>query len=231
MINLNIPEFKGFSKETLTFLRQNHSHNSRSWFERHKDHYRQYVLTPLQSLVCDLSGTMLDIDPWFEMRPAVDKTISRIYRDTRFAKDKSLYRENLWLTFKRPAPDWKVAPAFFFEIFPSWYRYGMGYYSADRMTMQKFRSAIDANPKKFLKTVAFYRRDKFYKLEGQRYKRKKQNAHPPEISEWYECKSFYLTCNKKIDRKLMSAGLLAELRIRFSVLKPLYQFLICLDES
>jgi uncharacterized protein (TIGR02453 family) len=235
MINLNIPEFKGFSKETLNLLRQNHAHNSRPWFEQHKDNYRQHVLLPLQSLVCDLTKTMLDIDPWFEIRPAVDKTISRIYRDTRFSKDKTLYRDNMWITFKRPAaaaaPDWKEAPAFFFEIFPTWYRYGMGYYNAPSATMQKFRSVIDANPKKFLKVVTFYNRDKLFKLEGERYKRKKQSAYPSEISEWYECKSFYLTCNKKIDRVLMSVKLLKELKIRFSVLKPLYQFLIRLNET
>ena len=229
MINLNIPEFKGFSKETLNFLRQNHTHNSRPWFDQHKDSYRQHVLLPFQSLVCDLTKTMLDIDPWFEIRPAVDKTISRIYRDTRFSKDKTLYRDNIWLTFKRPSAT-QDSPAYFFEIFPTWYRYGMGYYNAPAVTMQKFRSVIDADPKKFLKVISFYQREKFYKLQGERYKRQKQSAYPPEISEWYECKSFYLACNKKVDRVLLSAQLLKELRIRFSVLKPLYLFLIHLHE-
>jgi uncharacterized protein (TIGR02453 family) len=231
MIKLDIPEFKGFTKETLSFLKTNHAKNSRLWFEANKDLYRRQVLIPFQSLVCDLTPAMLKIDPCFEIRPAVDKTISRIYRDTRFARDKTLYRSNIWLTFKRTTEDWKGLPVFFFEIFPTWYRYGMGYYSAASETMQKFRSTIDAHPKNFRKVISFFQKYNYYKLEGEKYKRKKQNDHPSEIAQWYDYKSFYLVCNKQIDRTLMSAQLVSELKIRFAVLKPLYQFLINLTES
>ncbi len=90
---------------------------------------------------------MLTIDPSFGIRPAVDKTISRIYRDTRFSKDKSLFKSTMWLTFKRPRKDWKDAPAYFLEISPDSYRYGMGYYSVSSDTMYKFREMIDKKPK------------------------------------------------------------------------------------
>jgi uncharacterized protein (TIGR02453 family) len=231
MIQLDIPEFKGFDRETLSFLKNNHAKNSRIWFETNKELYRRHVLIPFQSLVCDLTPAMLKIDTNFEIRPAVDKTISRIYRDTRFSKDKSLYRENIWFTFKRPSEEWTGSPAFYFELYPTWYRYGMGFYSASSLTMQKFRAAIDADPKKFARVIAFFKKYGYYKLEGEKYKRKKPNTHPAEIAEWFDYKSFYLVCNKKIDRTLMSPDLVGELKIRFSVLKPLYQYLIQLAES
>ena len=231
MIHLNIPKFAGFNEATFRFLRTNYSKNSKAWFENNREQYQRCVLQPFQSLVCDLTETMLTIDPWFEIRPAVDKTISRIYRDTRFSKDKTLYRENLWLTFKRPSEDWKGSPAFFFELFPTWYRYGMGYYSASSTTMQKFRATIDDRPDTFLKVSEFCRKKNYYRLEGERYKRKLPVIHTPEIQEWYSLKSFYLVCNKKKDRLLMSSKLVHELKTRFLVLKPLYQFLIVLHDS
>jgi uncharacterized protein (TIGR02453 family) len=231
MLELNIPPFNGFSRGSLSFLKANHAANNRTWFEAHREQYRQQVLLPFQSLVCDLSEIMLDIDPWFEVRPAVDKTISRIYRDTRFSRDKTLYRENIWLTFKRPAEQWTGNPAFYFELYPTWYRYGMGYYSASAETMSRFRQEIDKRPKEFLKVIRFYTITKVYSLEGEKYKRKMVHRHPSAIAEWYERKNFYLVYNKKIDRVLLSSRLVEQLKEDFQVLKPLYRFLIKLNES
>ena len=102
-----------------------------------------------RALVEQLTPEMLKIDKKFETRPAIGKTISRIHRDTRFLKDKSLYRSCLWLTFKRPSRDWKEAPAYFFEISPDTYRYGPGYYCTPKHTMDIFREEILNKPEAF----------------------------------------------------------------------------------
>lgn len=81
------------SKETLDFLVENRLQNSRDWFHDHKKVYQEVVLAPLIELVEKLTPVMWEIDPLFITTPKVCKTISRIYRDTRYTKDKSLYRE------------------------------------------------------------------------------------------------------------------------------------------
>mgnify|MGYP001567660317 CR=1 FL=1 len=58
-------------------------------------------------------------------------------KDTRFSKDKSPFKCTMWITFKRPNKEWKGAPAYFFEIPTESYRYGMGFYSAGKETMDK----------------------------------------------------------------------------------------------
>jgi uncharacterized protein (TIGR02453 family) len=224
-------QFTGFSQQTLDFLRSVRENNSKTWFEENKQIYRKHLLQPLQSLVAELGEAMLDIDPAFETRPAIDKTISRIYRDTRFSPDKSLFKNNMWITFKRPSLDWKGAPCFYFEIFPDWYRYGMGYYSASKNTMDQLREAIDENPGEFLNVIKFFKNQNLFKLEGEKYKRLIKNDHPPEIQEWYQWKSFYLACNKKIDQVLFSSKLIDELIFGFVMLKPLYQYLAKLKRS
>ncbi|UCE04792.1 MAG: DUF2461 domain-containing protein [bacterium] len=222
--------FSGFSHQTLDFIHTLKEKNSKAWFQEKKHLYQACLVEPLQDLVSDLGEFMLTIDPFFEIRPAIDKTISRIYRDTRFSKDKSLFKNNMWITFKRPIKDWKDAPCYYFEIFPNWYRYGMGYYSASRATMVRFREAIDGNPGEFLDVISFFKKQNLFQLEGEKYKRLIENHHPPEIDEWYQWKSFYLACNREIDEVLFSRKLVDELIFGFMMLKPLYQYLMNLKK-
>ena len=150
-------QFKGFRPEALAFLRQIKENNSKPWYEEHKGEYREYLLHPFQDLVTDLAPAMTAIDRQLVTIPTVGKTLSRIYRDTRFSKDKSKYRDAMWLVFRRSNRDWTQMPAFYFELTPGWYRYGMGFYSALPATMARFREKIDSDPAAFLKTVAFSR--------------------------------------------------------------------------
>ncbi|RPJ07904.1 MAG: DUF2461 domain-containing protein [Spirochaetaceae bacterium] len=217
--------FKGFSGKSVKFLADIKAHNSKAWYEAHKPDYQELLLVPFQNLVADLSRAMLDIDRYFITIPAVDKTISRIYRDTRFSKDKTKYRDSIWLTFKRPSPDWKEAPCYFFEITPDLYRYGMGFYIAPAAFMDAFRLRIRKKPDEFREAVAFLKRGSGFKVEGDRYKRIKSNDAPEGLSDWFWYKSFYLTSNHDIGPSLYSSRLVDELKRGFETLAPLYHFL------
>jgi uncharacterized protein (TIGR02453 family) len=217
--------FKGFSKETLEFLSGLRENNNKQWFEINREMYETYLLEPLKCLVQDMGFFMKSIDPYFEITPKVDKTIARIYRDTRFSKDKSPYRSNLWITFRRSGRDWKEDPVYYFEIFPDWYRYGMGFYGASKATMDNFRKLIEAKPGEFLKAISFYSDKGEFILEGEKYKRPLRDDLPPKIMEWYQMKNFYITCNRGIDDVLFSPDLINELISGFKALEPLYHYL------
>ncbi len=217
--------FPGFSPRTLDFLRDLRAHNERAWFEAHREEYEQCLLEPLKALVAELAGFMLTIDPDFVTIPAVDRTISRIRRDTRFSRDKSPYRDNAWIAFKRPSKDWKVAPCFFFELYSDWYRYGMGFYSAERETMERLREVIDRRPAEFRRAVAFYEGQKTFVLEGERYKRPLNPSLPEPLQQWYQRKNLYLVCNREANGRLFTHTLVDDLREGFALLAPLYHFL------
>ncbi len=218
--------FTGFYKETFVFLRSLKANNSKKWFDLHKNDYHEFLLNPLKSLVSDLSGFMLTIDPYFEVSPAVNKTISGIYRDTRFTKDKSPYKTTSWITFKRPKKDWKDSPAYFFELSSDSYRFGMGLYSASPNTMRLFREAIDENPKEFNKAISFYGRQDVFHIEGDQYARIMDKRKSSEILDWHQRKNLYLVCNNNVDEKLFSKELVGNLASSFSLLEPLYQYLL-----
>ena len=158
--------FHGFSPHSLAFFEQLAAHNSKPWFEAHRDDYEEYLLEPLKELVSDLTPAMLALDPDLITTPAVDKTISRIYRDTRFSRNKSPYKTCLWITFKRRSPDWKSAPCFFFEISADLCRYGMGFYSAERTTMDNLRRFIETRPDEFRTAIACLAGQDIFNLEG-----------------------------------------------------------------
>lgn len=221
-----IAPFNGFTSEALQFLADLKANsNNKPWFEAHQEVYQNALLAPMKALVATLADFMLSIDPYFEVTPAINRTISRLNRDVRFSQDKSLYRANMWITFKRPRKNWLDAPAFYFELFPDWYRYGMGYYSTTPEKMARFRAAVDANPPAFLQAVSFYHADSIYLLEGELYKKPFSPAHPAELQTWYQRKSFYLVCNRPADERLFSPELANDLVAGFRMLTPLYRFL------
>ncbi|MBI2411254.1 MAG: DUF2461 domain-containing protein [Candidatus Kerfeldbacteria bacterium] len=216
--------FQRFSEQTIQFLGDLQSHNNKTWFEAHREDYQQFVLEPLQALVQDLSNDMLMIDSYFEVTPAVNRTISRIHRDTRFSKDKSPYKTAMWITFKRPTKEWKDAPAYFFELSPESYRYGMGFYSASPDTMARLRELMEKKTKEFIKAIQFYPKQNIFTLEGEQYKKVLNPNLPAEIQSWYQRKNIYLVRNTTIDQTLFSKQLVTELAKHFQLLAPLYQF-------
>ncbi len=218
--------FNGFSPKTLRFLRGLKANNNKNWFEAHRADYEQYVLGPLRDLVTDLGDCMLDIDPRFEITPAVNKTISRIYRDTRFSRDKSPFRSTVWIAFKNQKKDWTTQVCgYFFELSVNAYRYGMGFYDAAPAIMSRFREQIDENPKEFLKAISFFSKQQDFVLEGEKYKKILDKSKPEMIHDWYQRKNMYLVCNRRIDDKLFSSDLVDDLKYGFGLIAPFYHYL------
>lgn len=219
------PSFNGFSPQALDFFSNLGQNNNKAWFEEHRQNFEDYLMSPLKYLVSDLSDPMLAIDSDFVTMPAVDKTISRIYRDTRFTRNKSPYKTCLWITFKRYSPDWKDSPCYFFELTADTYRYGMGFYSASKETMDGIRRFIDSNPDKFKKAISVLDKQKTFVLEGERYKKILNPTLPESLQEWYQRKNVYLIANCEAGPRLFTRGILDDLKEGFVLLSPLYEFL------
>jgi uncharacterized protein (TIGR02453 family) len=218
--------FKGFSKDTIDFLWNINKNNNKTWFEENRTSYKELLLEPMRYLVMDMADYILSIDQSIDVTPSVGKTISKIHRDTRFSKDKSPYRDTMWITFKKPSKDWSSSkPAFFFEISPYSYRYGMGFFSANPHTMELFRENIDNSLNEFKKAISFYNKQHVFALEGEKYKRILDKNKPEDILNWYQRKNLYLVCNKNIDDILFSNKLTDELKSNFSLISDFYNYL------
>ncbi|MBC8569880.1 DUF2461 domain-containing protein [Zongyangia hominis] len=215
-----------FTEQTLQFLTENRLRDSKEWFNEHKEDYRRLVLEPMQELVGKLTPTMLDIDPQFTTEPKVDKTICRIWRDTRYSKDKSRYRENMWLIFKRGKMHGTQVPGLYFEISPSGFCYGGGFYSPSTDYMNTLRKLIlegDAVAKKAMKA---YKEQSVFTLEGEKFKRPRYPNAPEEQRRWLELRGIHFEAESRDAGLLFSDALADKLCEDFRHLAPIYQFLL-----
>ena len=87
-----------FRPEALTFLRNLARHNERDWFNPRKPIFEAELKEPMLAIVRKITEAMMDFAP-NHVRPA-EKSLFRIYRDTRFSNDKRPYKTHIaaWWT-------------------------------------------------------------------------------------------------------------------------------------
>ena len=122
--------FAGITPDAMWLLAENRFHDSKSFYEEKKPQIQAQVLRPLRALLEDLTPFMLDIDPQFVTEPGRNGNISRIRRDNRYTRDKSMYRENAWIVFERDKKAWVCSPGFFVDISGQGSSWGMAFTSA-----------------------------------------------------------------------------------------------------
>ncbi|MGE4282056.1 MAG: DUF2461 domain-containing protein [Magnetospirillum sp.] len=216
--------FRGLPVGLTRFLGELAANNERQWFVDHKAEYEALVRDPLRALVAALAETVLKIDPAFDVDPR-GGAVSRIYRDTRFSRDKSPYRINQWICFKRPGQGWQERPAFFLEIGPAGWRHGMGCYAAPPAVTKTQRAAILARPGRFLAAMNAALAAGFG-VEGEAYVRPKlPEGLDPVLAQWISRKSPYVACTRPVEPLLSSPELVEELRQRWQALEALYRLL------
>lgn len=220
--------FSGFTGEALKFLLENKINNSKDWYESHKGEYKQYVYNPFVELITELAPSITEIDSQLITIPS--KLISRVRRDTRFSKDKSLYRDNVWLVFLRDKSLMSTSPCFWFEINQSGSSYGVGYYGAETGAMAKMREMIISRHPAFLSALECYESQDEFTIGGEMYKRSKFPDQPENLKLWLDRKNICFECVQNDFKLAFSKELPEILKKGFKKLKPIYDFL-CVVES
>lgn len=221
--------FEGFPEDCCPFLFELGLNNNRTWFDENRERCRASVQEPMKALAASIGPTILEIDP--EMVTDVRRVVSRINRDTRFSKDKSPYRNHLWCGWKRAWEDWAVEPAFFFELYPEWHRFGMGFYNIPKTTMDRIRERIVLREPAFMRMFEMASAMPEFRLEGDKYKRTMRGDLPPELLDWYQRKELFLCCNRPNGPELQDgtiSGIIAE---GFRKLRPFYEWFTSLREE
>lgn len=219
-------KFEGFKPEAFDLLVQLRLHNSKEYYEQHKPDYQQLLLTPFQQLIVDLSPMLADIEPRFQLMPSVGKCISRMRRDTRFTKDKSMYRDTMWFFIRKLSEGWLQGTGFYFELSPVTFRYGCGYFSASPGEMAVYREKIAENPSRFSRIVNPIMKQEHFAVEGEMYKRDMGEGKIPEkLYDWYNRKNIYLSHNSGDMQRIQRPEFSDELAGHFSDTAKFYAFL------
>lgn len=217
--------FSGFPEETIQFFLDLRFHNNAQFFHDEHDRYVRDVQTPFYELINALAPTMRDIDPQMEVRPY--KCLSRIHRDTRFSKDKSPYRDHLWVSFRRAAEPKEGSVNFWFEFGPQRLEWGMGMWGENKPLTERLRREMAADPLRFAAVIdGCDLAGHHMTLQDHFHKRLEV---PPQIPErlrlWYLIRSCYIPRTNPQMKWAFSKRVLTEVRRDYETLSPLYRML------
>ena len=90
-----------FSIATFDFLDDLAANNERPWFEANKDRYEALVRGPALDLIAAMAPELARFAPHFRVEPRkVGGSLMRVFRDTRFSRDKTPYKTNIGIQFR-----------------------------------------------------------------------------------------------------------------------------------
>ena len=213
------------SPEALDFLFENRIKDSKQWYQEHKDIYKEKVVLPFRDFIVKMQPYINEIDPDLSCNPM---RISRIYRDTRFTRDKSIFRDHVWYGFMHNKELYEGLPCYFFEFSPEGMTYGCGYYKASTKSIEAIRSLVLSHDKSFEDMKKVFRKMPELGFYGEPYKRN----HFPDADEkdlpWLNIRDFCAIAHtQEFDLLFSDTQVLAdEIGKRFKKMKPVYDFLM-----
>lgn len=214
--------YNGIKPEILFLAAQNRFENSRVFYEEHKQELKDGFTIPMRQIAAEIVPQIYAIDDQVMTDPV--KMVSRFFRDTRYSKDKHLYRDNLWIMFMRNKHQWQQYPCMWFEVTQNYWSYGVGMFWVDATYLELYRKALIERPQEFLKAV-----EDAEKVGGmycpEFYKKPKPGDPIPEIEPYYHVKDMHFIAQRTDFQTLESEKLIDELKEIYKGFSGLYSFL------
>lgn len=167
-----VTEFSGFGTRTAKFLRALEAHNERDWFQAHKQDYEAHVVEPSLGFVTEFGDRLDRISKHFD---AVAKrsggSLMRVYRDTRFSKDKTPYKTNIGVQFRHETGKDVHAPSYYLHLANDECFLGVGLWRPDGPGVTAIRDAIVDQPTAWKRAIGAKGFKEAFALEGSALKR------------------------------------------------------------
>lgn len=216
--------FPGFPAEGIQFFRGLARNNNREWFLPRKAIFEEKVKAPMQELVAALNTSLLRYAPEYVTDPA--QAVYRFYRDTRFSKDKSPYKQQIAANFRRRGLDRHEGAGFYFAVSHKEVAVGGGIYMPMPETLLAVRNHIAAHHQEFRRlTGSRTVRKLFGALQGEQLTRTPKGfpcGHPAD--DLLRMKQFLLYIELAPDMAT-TPKLFREVDTRFRVMAPFLEFL------
>jgi len=215
-----------FNKQFFGFLKELKQNNAREWFQANKERYRSVVQEPLLGFISDFSDPLYDISHEFVADPRPSGgSMFRIYRDVRFAKDKSPYKTHAAAQFRHRAGRDAHAPGFYLHLEPGNVFVGAGSWHPGGEAIGHIRTAIAENSKKWQKILDDPEFSKSHKLVGESLKRPPRGLDPEHpLIEELKRKDF-ISIENFSQTKACSASFIDAVAESFRTAAPLVKFL------
>lgn len=210
--------------ETFDFLKKLVENNNRDWFLDHKNLYEQARENSIE-FAGQLLTLLAKIDPTVNAAIDPKKCVMRIYRDVRFSKDKTPYKNNFGINFR--TGNGSAEMGYYLHIQPDASFAGGGYWMPQAEHLKAIRQEIDYNGealKKIVDDASFI--DTFSAFDQQEQLKnnpKGYEADHPNIN-LLKLKS-YAAVHQLADKELMEKGAVEQVAQLFAQIQPLNNFL------
>ncbi len=226
MIKVPSLSFAGFPIETSRFLVELTKNNKREWFKENKHRYECHVLAPALDFINAMEPRLEKISPYLT---AIGKrtggSLMRVYRDTRFSKNKTPYKTNIGIQFRHELGKNAHAPGFYLHIQPENCFLGTGIWHPDSDSLAAIRTSITENSSVWKRARDGKRFAEQFRFGGDRLKRPPRGyaADHPYIED-LKRKDFIAVSEFSIGR-IRSKNFIDEVAMRYATAKPLMKFL------
>ncbi len=205
----------------LEFLKQVKKNNNRDWFNTHKDRY----LEELKELEHFADALLLEMNKHDVIEtPTGKKSLHRIYRDTRFSKEKTPYKTNWSGSFKRAGKQRRGGYYFHIEAGNSFA--AGGFWGPEPGDLKRIRDEFvyDAAPlRKILKSKSF--KSAFGSLKGEQIKTTPKGYDPNDPAiDLLRYKQFILI-KKFSDKEVLSNSFLKNVNKTFKEMRPFFNYM------
>ena len=139
-----------FSPAFFKFFDQLGKNNHKEWFDANRPTYEKEVKEPFKKFVTHILNELAKEQP--DILKDASKSIFRINRDIRFAKDKSPYKNHVGAVFSRSGTK-DIRPGYYLHLGAKEIFIGGGMYEVDKEKLEKIRQEIYYNPEAFKKLI------------------------------------------------------------------------------
>jgi uncharacterized protein (TIGR02453 family) len=216
-----VPDEPSFDRELFSFLKELKAHNDREWFNANKARYEQSLKEPALAFIEDFGLRLPQVAPQLV---ADKRSLFRIYRDTRFSKDKTPYKTHLGMYFRHADAADADTAGLYVHLEPGSVFMGAGIWHPGPQGLKRIRDRMVAKPFAWKQAVADVGPD-WSLANGESLKRPPRGYDPEhELIEDLKRKSFAVI-TRMTQRDATSGRFLDECERRAGGARPYLEFL------
>jgi uncharacterized protein (TIGR02453 family) len=226
--------FPGFPKECATFWVELARHNDKTWFQRNRTAYERFVLGPSRRFVAAMGERLQTISPRISAVPAVNGSLFRIHRDTRFSPDKRPFKTHMGIYFwEGDGKRWECS-GYYFHLEPPELMLAVGIYVFPKDLLTAYRSAV-VNDKRGRQLARIIRRvtaSAGYSVGGEHYKRVPRGYDPEhQRANLLRYKGLHAVSRAEIPEELHTPAILDYCFEKWRDMSPLHAWLVKLTQT
>ena len=207
-------KFNGFGKQALPFLKALDFHQNREWFKENKGLYESELETPRGDLVEALTEAFAKNK--IALKGDRKESVYRIYRDVRFAKDKSPFNKHVSALLTPSGEKREDEGSFFIKVGLEGCIMAVGFYLDGPEKLRAFRNRIVTYPDAFRELTAILSKGGLELRTDEALKRLPKEFDgviEPDLMQAVKLKHFYV--REDIDPALVTTPKLVDLSVDF----------------